>query len=109
MSSMLVCCAIVHGDTPEVFLADDIDTLHWVLALQLVAQSRADQFTEETRTVLRQALVEERWADAVVEWMSATGQAIDVYPSFAVYTRDALPPELAMMELQFTPLFRSEP
>jgi len=105
---MMVCCAIVHGDTPDVFLADDLETLHWVLALQLVAQSRADLFTEGTRTVLRDALLDERWADAVVEWMSATGQAIDVYPSFAVYTADTLPPDLALIELQFTPLFRGD-
>lgn len=105
---MLVCCAIVHGDTPDVFLADELETLHWVLALQLVAQSRADQFTEETRELLRAALRDERWADAVATWIDATGQAIDVYPSFAVYTRDGLPPDLAMMELQFTPLFRND-
>jgi len=105
---MIVCCAIVHGDTPEVFLADDLDTLHWVLALQLVAQSRADEFSEPARAVLREALLEERWADAVVEWMATTGQVVDVYPSFDVYTADALPPDLAMIELQFTPLFRND-
>jgi hypothetical protein len=105
---MIVCCAIVHGDTPEVFLADDLDTLHWVLALQLVAQSRAEDFSPSTRETLREALLEERWADAVVEWMSSTGQAVDVYPSFDVYTAAALPPDLAMIELQFTPLFRND-
>jgi hypothetical protein len=105
---MLVCCAIVHGDTPDIFLADDLDTLHWVLALQLVAQSRADQFTEGSRRTLREALLDERWADAVTEWMSATGQVIDVYPSHVVYATDALPPDLAAIELQFTPLFRTD-
>ncbi len=105
---MIVSCAIVHGDTPDIFLAEDLDTLHWVLALQLVAQSRAEDFTHETRHSLREALREERWADAVVGWMSATGQAVDVYPTFAVYTADSLPPELAMVELQFTPLFRND-
>jgi hypothetical protein len=105
---MLVCCAIVHGDTPDIFLADDLETLHWVLALQLVAQSRADQFTEGTRSVLRDALLDERWADAVTEWMSATGQAIDVYPSHVVFSANSLPADLAAIELQFTPLFRRD-
>jgi hypothetical protein len=108
MTATMVCCAIVHGDTPDIFLADDLETLHWVLALQLVAQSRADQFTEGTRTVLRDALLAERWADAVTEWMSATGQAIDVYPSHVVYSTHSLPPDLAAIELQFTPLFRTD-
>ena len=35
--STLVACAVVRDDPPRVFVAQDIDTLNWVLACQLVA------------------------------------------------------------------------
>jgi hypothetical protein len=103
---MIVACAIVHDDPPTALLADDIDTLQWVLAIKLVAQSRSDTFKGSTREQLRAALLDERWADAVLEWISATGVAVDVFPSFDVYSADRLPPDVAAVELQFTPLFR---
>lgn len=31
----IVACAIVHDDPPEVFIAEDIETLNWILALKL--------------------------------------------------------------------------
>jgi len=105
---MLVSCAVVHGTPPQVFLADDLDTLNWVLALQLVAQSRAEDFAEAVRHDLREALLDERWGDAVAGWITATGQAVDVFASYDVHEHDRLPPELAAVELQFTPLFRAE-
>ena len=105
---MLVSCAIVHGTPPQVFLADDLDTLNWVLALQLVAQSRAEDFTASIRHDLREALLDERWGDAVAAWITATGQAVDVFASFDVHEHDRLPSEFAAIELQFTPLFRAE-
>lgn len=105
---MLVACAIVHGKPPEVFLADDIETLNWVLAIRLVAQSRARDFSPSVRDALRAALLEERWGDALMDWISASGQAVDVYPSFEVYGAEQLTAELGAAELQFTPLFRDE-
>lgn len=104
---MLVSCAVVHGTPPQVFLADDLDTLNWVLALQLVTQSRAEDFDALVRRELREALLDERWGDAVATWITATGQAVDVFASFDLYEHDRLPPDLAAIELQFTPLFRT--
>jgi hypothetical protein len=53
---------------------------------------------------IRDALLDERWGDAVSLWMSATATVVDVYPSFDLHqTRDI---ELAEAELQFRPLFR---
>ena len=37
--SALVACAVVRDDPPRVFVAQDIDTLNWVLACQLVAKT----------------------------------------------------------------------
>ena len=41
--------------------------------------------------VIQDALLEERWADAVVAWMSATDTFIDVYEEYVpVWTEDDL-------------------
>ena len=50
---MIVSYAIVRDDPPELFLADDIDTLQWVLALQLVAQSRPRDLPENAVRSIR--------------------------------------------------------
>ncbi len=98
-----VAVAVVHGETPEVFIAEDIDVLHWVLALEWVA--RADPaHVGGLRDSLRQALLEERWADAVVAYMDHLGTRVDVYSSEAVY--DSTKVALGADELQFRPLFR---
>ena len=55
---------------------------------------------------MRKALLDERWADAVVEWIDTTGTAIDVYTQMHVYSEDDLPSELIGAQLQFSPLFR---
>ena len=34
----VVACAVVRDDPPRVFVAEDLDTLNWVLANQLVAR-----------------------------------------------------------------------
>jgi hypothetical protein len=103
---VIVACAVVHHDPPEVFLAEDIDTLQWVLALKLVAQTRAEGLGEGTAELLREALLNEQWGDAVLTWIHHTGTPVDVYPSFSLYEADRLPPEIAAVELQFTPLFQ---
>ena len=61
---MTLSYAIVRDDPPEVYLAEDIDTLHWVLALQVVARSRPDELPGPAVSVIRGALLDERWADA---------------------------------------------
>jgi len=95
--------AIVRDEPPEVYLAEDIDTLHWVLALQVVARSRPDELPGAAVGTIRAALLDERWADAVVEWIGATGRPIDVYPGIEVH--EARHIEMASAELHFTPLF----
>jgi hypothetical protein len=99
----LVAVAILHSDDPKVFLAEDMDVLHWVLALQLVATTDPRALPAGTVEFLKQALLEERWGDAVVEWMTATGNVVDVFPSWDVFTQREI--EMAASELQFTRLF----
>jgi hypothetical protein len=98
-----VACAVGRDDPPEMFIADDIQTLNWVLALRLIARIPGREIEEKLRVALRSALVDERWGDAVEIWMRVHPGEIDVYPSYDFYLpRDV---DLAPEELQFTPLF----
>ena len=103
---MLVSYAVVRTDPPQVYLADDIETLQWVLALKVVARTRAATISAPDADVIRSALRDERWADAVIEWIDVTGQPIDVYPSIEVH--EARHVAMGPAELEFTPLFRDE-
>jgi hypothetical protein len=99
----VVACAVIHDDPPTVFVADDLDTLQWVLALKLIAQTPGSDIPEPLRDALRRAVVEEQWGEAVELWMSVNPGAIDVYPSYDLFTeRDVA---LGPLEIQFTPLF----
>jgi hypothetical protein len=101
--SRSVAVAVVHDSPPEVFIADDQDTLNWVLALKLIARTPASELQPVLRAQLRDALRSERWGDAVELWMARRAE-VDVYPSFELYTaRDV---ELAPQELEFSPLFQ---
>jgi hypothetical protein len=100
---VILSYAIVRTDPPEIYLADDVDTLQWVLALQVVAQTEPGEVGPGTADVLREALLAEEWGQAVFEWISATGVPVDVYPSIEVY--EARHVAMGPAELQFTPLF----
>lgn len=98
-----VAVAVVRDDPPEVFVADDQETLNWVIALKLIARTPGNEVRPGLRDRLRDALQNERWGEAVELWMTSR-TPVDVYPSFDFYTdRDV---ELAPQELQFSPLFR---
>ncbi len=101
-----VACAIVHSIPASVYLAEDVDVLHRVLALEVVARTEGELLGDAVGAV-RQALLEERWGDAAAGWITATGIGIDVYPNISVYTGDDLPPDLIGAQLQFAPLFRA--
>ena len=74
----VVACAVVRDDPPRVFVAEDLDTLNWVLACQLVATTPGRDLPPGERAALRQALSEERWGDAFI---ARTGVAVDFYES----------------------------
>jgi hypothetical protein len=98
----LVACAVVRDDPPQVFIADDQDTLNWVLALQLISRTRGGDLPEALRDRLRAALRDERWGEAVEIWMH-NRPVVDVYSSLELYTAQDV--ALAAQELEFTPLF----
>jgi hypothetical protein len=97
-----VACAVVRDDPPQVFIAEDQETLNWVLALRLIARTPGHELPAGLCARLREALREERWGEAVELWMQDRPE-VDVYPSFDFYT--ATDVELAAQELEFTPLF----
>jgi hypothetical protein len=103
---MILSYAVVRSDPPEIYLADDIDTLQWVLALKVVARTRPADLSPGQADVLRQALLAEEWGQAVFEWINATGTPVDVYPSIDVY--EARHVVMGPAEMQFTPLFQDE-
>ena len=101
--SAVVACAVVRDDPPRVFVAQDIDTLNWVLACHLVAKTPAWELADGEREELRRALREERWGDAVFAFIARTGTAVDVYESTDMHL--AADAAVAPLELQLTPLF----
>ena len=101
--SSVVACAVVRDDPPRVFVAQDIDTLNWVLACQLVAKTPGHEMPDDEREELQRALREERWGDAVFAFIARTGTAVDVYESTDMHlAADAV---VGPLELQLTPLF----
>jgi hypothetical protein len=101
--STLVACAVVRDDPPRVFVAEDLATLNWVLACQLVAKTPGTDLPPGERDALRTALTEQRWGDAVYAFIARTGIAVDVYESTDLFGRGDV--EVGPLELQLTPLF----
>ncbi len=105
MSRPLVAYAVVRDDPPTIYVAEDLDVLQRVLALRVVAHTEPDRLPATEIDLLRRALLEERWGDAVARWIEHTGIPIDVYTE-RVATGEDVPAELIGAQLQFTPLFR---
>jgi hypothetical protein len=101
-----VAYAVVRSEPPDVYLADDVEVLARVLALQLVARTPPTSLEPDQARSLRKALLDERWADAIVEWIGITGMEVDVYTHLHIYTDTELPADLLGAQLQFAPLFR---
>jgi uncharacterized membrane protein len=99
----VVACAVVRDDPPRAFVAQDMETLHWVLACQLVATTPGRDLPADERESLRQALREQRWGDAVFAFIARTGIAVDVYESTELHS--AVEVAVGPLELQLTPLF----
>ncbi|MGI8773850.1 MAG: hypothetical protein ACR2KQ_02365 [Actinomycetota bacterium] len=99
--------AIVRASEPTVFLAEDAETISRVLALHLVAQVPAEEVSSPSRLKeMREALMEERWADAVLAWIAETATAVDVYEGAPkVWTGAELDATVASMEIRLAPLF----
>ncbi|MGH2700083.1 MAG: hypothetical protein ACRDJL_12935 [Actinomycetota bacterium] len=99
--------AVIRGEEPSILLAESSLLMDRVLALQIVAQLPASAVESRARlNEMRSALLEERWADAVVLWIEETGLAVDVYTeSPKIWTEEELDSEQASLEIRVAPLF----
>jgi hypothetical protein len=99
--------AVVRSDEPRVFLAEDAEVMARVLALNLVARTSARSVSSRARLdEMRAALLEERWADALIAWIEETGTPVDVYEeALPVWTESRLDGDHASMEIRMAPLF----
>ena len=98
--------AIVKTDPPQLFLAENAAVISRLIALKVVAREDPLLFPAGRIGTMRDALLEERWADAVVAWMSATDTFIDVYEEYVpVWTEDDLDADLASMEIRMARIF----
>ena len=59
------------------------------------------------RRSIRQALLDERWGDAVIGWMNATGEEVDIFPfGLEIHEARDYPDDEFGPRIQTTPLFR---
>ncbi len=102
-----VSYALIHGNVisePEVLIAEDEESLNEVIALDLVASTEPTRLGHHLAEI-RSALVDGRWAEALVAWMDATGRVVDVYPDEPI--RMATHNEESMeLELKLKAIFR---
>lgn len=98
--------AVVHGHEPVVYLAESAEVISRALALDLVARLPSADVTDPARLEeMRSALLEERWADALLVWMEETGTTVDVYEgSPKVWTEEELELDQATFEIRMAPL-----
>ena len=105
-----VAVAILREDPPRVFVAKSDHALSRGLALHLVAGT-APQFIADRRALdsIREALLEERWSDALVAWIEATGAVLDVYPDEEVWSDEPSDPERVGLVIGVAPIFDDAP
>jgi uncharacterized Zn finger protein len=104
-----IAVGLTRGDAPEVFIAESDAVLSRVLALRLVARTAPGTFASAgSLEDVRAALLEERWADALVVWMEATGQIVDAYPDEQVWSEALVDEEYAAVEIRLSPIFEDD-
>ena len=101
--------AVVRGDPTTVFLAESADVLGRVLGLRLIAATPPELLTEGARDEIREALLDERWADALTLWMSAMDQIVDVYPDEEVWEEGQFDLDRVSVDIRLSPIFRDPP
>ena len=98
--------AVVKHDTPQIFLAENAQVISRLIALKVVAGSNPSTFKPHLVEAVKEHLLHERWADAVLIWMEATDTLIDVYEEHVpIWTEDRLDSEVASMAIRTSKLF----
>jgi len=101
-----VTYAVIHSNgfvDQEVLIAADEENLGESFAFEVISQTSPERLGSQL-TEIRHALLERRWADALIAWMDATGFTVDVFPDEPV--RSSLLDEATVeLELKLTPIF----
>jgi len=96
--------AVTREEQAQILLAENGDVLSRLVALRWVAQTPPSALRNHLEDI-RAALLEERWGDAVLEWMEATGTVVDAYPDEDVWTEERLDQDRASFEIRKAPIF----
>lgn len=97
--------AIVRSDPHQVLVATDTDVLTHLVALKVVATTDSRSLPGHLVDNIQTALLDERWGDAVTEWVRATGESLDAYPDEEVWSDESLENAMASFEVRMAPIF----
>ena len=100
-----VTSALIHqrNDPGRVLIAEDEESIGQAIARHVIATTSPSQLGSSADEI-RSALLERRWADAIVAWMEATDHVVACYPDEPIWGPDSEENPIEF-ELQFTPLF----
>jgi hypothetical protein len=104
-----VAWAVVYDDPAQVYVAEDEYVLTRLLALKVVALTQSSNLGDAALTEIRDALLEERWADAVAAWVSASGVRLDAFPDEELWTAAAVDEDLTSLQIRLSPIFEDPP
>lgn len=99
--------AVRRSEPDQPLLADSQETLNKVIAIRWIADWVPDSRSDGAP--VRAALLDERWGDAVIGWMKATGEEVDIFPfGLEIHeARDYADAEFGP-RIQTMPLFRTK-
>jgi len=100
-----VAWAVVYDDPAQVFVATDEFVLTRLLALKVVARAPATSLGSRDLDLIREALLDERWGDAVALWVTATDTRLDAFPDEELWTAEAVDEELVSLQVRLSPIF----
>jgi hypothetical protein len=103
-----VAYALVPGEEEIAYVAEDSEVLTRVVVLQLVTQLRPEQIRQDQLERIRGALQDEDWQEAIIAWMDATGQRLNVFPDEPIWTNSGLDEARLRLELPLTPIFSGQ-
>jgi len=100
--------AVLRDDPPRCLAAESDLVLGRVLALELVAATQPGDIEDPVLLdQIRAALTDERWADALVAWMAATGLVVDVYPDEEIWSDESMSRDRVSLEIHVSPIFHA--
>ena len=99
--------AVVHSTPPQVYFAEDVETLSEILARRVIARTRSRFFEPTPLHDIRTALLDRNWERALLLWMTHMETHIDIYPSGEIHTGEMLAKEPYDLAIRNSPIFES--